>query len=142
MRHRCISSQNHSHQRTNFSSLVPVNISTFFQRCVRFIWCHNVGQRQINVETTLYKINLGIYRVEQRRDNVIYFNVDMNVETTSAFTTLSSAEMTLWIWTFVKKWKLNLGLRTNLYFWASNKNHLMSNTLTMTSYSSSAFPSF
>ena len=53
-----------------------------FQRCFnvvfRLIWPRDVAQRQTNVEGTLCTSNVGIYNIEQRRINVVYFNVDMN----------------------------------------------------------------
>ena len=46
----------------------PVNVSTYFQRCAQV----NDVARTSNVY-----VNVKVYKVKQRRINLVYFNIDM-----------------------------------------------------------------
>ena len=93
-------------------SLIPSQQT--FQRCFNVVFCliqrRDVGQRQINVETTLHistlefttsnNVKSMLYistliwnNVRQRRDIVV---------STSSFTALVNVETTLWKWPFLK----------------------------------------
>ena len=78
-------------------------------------------------------VNIGIYNVEQRRTKVVYFKFDVNKVRvyrnnfvpflTLCFTALINVETMLWIWPFVKSWKINLD------FGALNKYYFKMNTV-------------
>ena len=104
------------------SQCSPVNIAKFlrylFSKNLRTAAsrttcsCHEVLKwlkvwRQINVETTVF------VNVESILSIITTILTLGNVETTlsfsrSSFTTLTNVETKLWIWPFVKSWKINL----------------------------------
>ena len=107
----------------NFTKLCSLLVTLFntqqtFQRClnvdVRLIWRRDVGQCQINVETTLCISMLKFTTLNNvelmlSTSMLILTTLD-NVKTilllsTSSFPTLINFETTLWIWPFSKSWK-------------------------------------
>ena len=107
---------------TKLCSLLAIffNTQQIFQRClkivVRVIWRRDVGKCRINVE---------IYKVEQRWVNVAYFNVDINnvrqrrnnvVILSVEFHNVDQHWNNVLNMTFFKKLKI-----AKKYFWASKK---------------------
>ena len=93
-------------------SRYPANISTLFQRCLLVGATSDVGQRQINVETTLC-ISTSEFITSNNVESMlcistlIWTTLD-NLETTLSFsaliwTTLANVETTLWKWPFLKR---------------------------------------
>ena len=67
------------------------------------MWCRDVAQSQIKIETMLWRESWYL----QRWTNVAQFNVDLNnVETALSFSMKTSTMLcnveTLWIWSFVE----------------------------------------
>ena len=81
---------------------------------VRVIWYRDVGQCQINFETTLCMPVLKFTRLNNVTSTLPISTLKLktldNVETmllfsTYSFITLINVETTLWIWPFSKSWK-------------------------------------
>ena len=101
-----------------------VSAQQTFQRCFNVVfwpmWHRDVGQSQINVETTLCIPTLKFttsYNVGStlRISTLTWTTLD-NVETTlsfstSSFTTLVNVETTLWKWPLLKRTKKNYSNR-------------------------------
>ena len=106
--------------RTKLCSLLATffNTQQIFQSwlnvVVRVIWRRDVGQRQINVETTFFMSTLKFTTLNNVEStfsiSTLMLTTLGNVETillfsTSRFTTLVNVETTLWIWPFSKSSK-------------------------------------
>ena len=104
--------------QTRKKNLLTLSSQQIFQRCFNVVfWLiqrHDVGQHQINVETTLCISTLEFTtsnNVESKLciSTLIWTTLE-NVETTlsfstSSFTTLVNVETTLWKWPFLKRTK-------------------------------------